>query len=118
MLDHPIHLASIPRRGSSFGMTLPVSEGAATVRQPLPPSAPSWNQLDGCVVLCVDNEPAILDGMRSMLENWQCRVFQASELGRSGTDWFYVSNAAGTEGFAQQSYFDWRGDFDSLVEQD
>jgi hypothetical protein len=39
-------------------------------------------------------------------------------LGRSGTDWFYVRNAAGTEGFAQQSYFDWRGDFESLVEQD
>jgi CheY-like chemotaxis protein len=30
-------------------------------------------------VLCVDNEPAILDGMRSLLENWQCKVLQAAD---------------------------------------
>jgi hypothetical protein len=39
-------------------------------------------------------------------------------LGRSGTDWFYVRTEAGIEGFAQHSYLDWRGDFDSLVEYD
>ena len=39
-------------------------------------------------------------------------------LGRSGTDWFYTRTEAGIEGFAQHTYFDWRGDFDSLVEHE
>jgi hypothetical protein len=39
-------------------------------------------------------------------------------LGRSGTDWFYARTATGIEGFAPHTYLDWRGDFDSLIEQD
>ena len=37
-------------------------------------------------------------------------------IARSGNDWFYARTAAGIEGFAQHTYFDWRGDFDALVE--
>ena len=91
MLDHPIHLSSHPGAGSVFGITLPISPEAAAERAGDLPSAPPWSQLDGCVVLCVDNEPAILDGMRSLLENWHCKVLQASDAaealradGRSG----------------------------------
>ena len=50
-----------------------------------------WSQLDGCVVLCVDNEPAILDGMRSLLENWHCKVLQASDAAQA----FAVMSEAG-----------------------
>ena len=39
-------------------------------------------------------------------------------LGRSGTDWFYARSETGIEGFVQHAYLDWRGDFDSLIEQD
>ncbi len=39
-------------------------------------------------------------------------------IARSGNDWFYARTAAGGEGFAQHTYFDWRGDFEALVEYD
>ncbi len=83
MLDHPIHLSSKPGEGSIFSVTLPLSHPAAADRQVSYPAVPHWGYLDGCTVLCVDNEPAILDGMRSLLENWQCTVLQASGTGEA-----------------------------------
>jgi Na+/proline symporter/signal transduction histidine kinase len=85
MLDHPIHLSSRPGAGSAFGITLPVSPEAAASEAPVFASVSLWSQLDGCIVLCVDNEPAILDGMRSLLENWHCKVFSASDSAQALT---------------------------------
>ncbi|HEY7382180.1 MAG TPA: PAS domain-containing hybrid sensor histidine kinase/response regulator [Beijerinckiaceae bacterium] len=79
MLDHPIHLSSRPGEGSVFAVTLPISTEAVAVQPVTYPSAAQWTYLKGCTVLCVDNEPAILDGMRSLLENWQCKVLQAAD---------------------------------------
>jgi CheY-like chemotaxis protein len=31
-------------------------------------------------VLCVDNEPAVLDGMETLLRNWGCHVLKAPDL--------------------------------------
>ena len=79
MLGHPIDLTSKLGRGSVFSITLPVSTGRAFPRTPAHTPRPlTYGQFDGSVVLCVDNEPAILDGMRSMLENWHCQVLQAA----------------------------------------
>ena len=41
--------------------------------------APS-GRLAGTVVLCIDNERAILDGMRTLLGGWGCRVLEAADL--------------------------------------
>jgi CheY-like chemotaxis protein len=37
-------------------------------------------RLDGMVVLCIDNEQAILDGMETLLGGWGCRVIKAADL--------------------------------------
>ena len=37
-------------------------------------------RLSGITVLCIDNEPAILDGMESLLGGWGCRVFKAPDV--------------------------------------
>ena len=81
MLDHPIKLTSRPGYGSIFGVQLPVAD-AQTARRPHVPfvSAAHYRQFNGCVVMCVDNEPAILDGMRALLGNWQCTVLTARSL--------------------------------------
>jgi CheY-like chemotaxis protein len=34
--------------------------------------------MNGLAVLCIDNEPRILEGMRSLLESWGCRVMTAA----------------------------------------
>ncbi len=78
MLDHPIKLTSRPGYGSIFGVQLPIA-AAETAQPPHVPfvSAAHYRQFDGCIVLCVDNEPAILNGMSALLGNWQCTVLAA-----------------------------------------
>jgi Na+/proline symporter/signal transduction histidine kinase len=83
MLDHPVHLSSKPGVGSVFGLTVPVGEAVSAERQASIPSVGQWGNLEGCTVLCVDNEPAILDGMRTLLEHWRCRVIQAVDVGQA-----------------------------------
>jgi CheY-like chemotaxis protein len=36
--------------------------------------------LAGMAVLCIDNEPKILDGMEALLGGWGCRVHTAADL--------------------------------------
>src|SRR4029078_7956385 len=37
-------------------------------------------RLMGVTVLCIDNEPKVLDGMDALLGGWGCRVLQAPDL--------------------------------------
>jgi CheY-like chemotaxis protein len=37
-------------------------------------------QLADMLVLCIDNDPKILDGMATLLGGWGCRVLQAPDL--------------------------------------
>lgn len=74
-----IQLQSRKGSGTRFSVILPkvdaphielVSEVRASVRHNI--------MLDGVSVLCIDNEAAILSGMRLLLEGWGCRVETAS----------------------------------------
>ncbi len=66
-------------KGSRFSVILPIStaqEAAMAERPPrqLQPTA----ALSGMTVLCIDNDPNILDGMRLLLEGWGCSVIAQS----------------------------------------
>jgi Na+/proline symporter/signal transduction histidine kinase len=78
VVDHPIRLRSQVGKGSVFSVEVPTAAPLpAMVAQPdqaPKPAAP----LMGMVVLCIDNEPAILDGMRMLLTGWGCTVLTAS----------------------------------------
>ena len=37
-------------------------------------------QLLGIAVVCIDNEPKVLDGMDALLSGWGCRVLRAPDL--------------------------------------
>jgi CheY-like chemotaxis protein/two-component sensor histidine kinase len=80
VLDCEVALNSNVGRGSCFSVTVP---RAAAVSSALPPGAvlrPLPGRLDGMIVLCVDNERAILDGMDTLLTGWGCRVIKAADL--------------------------------------
>ena len=67
-------------KGSCFSVTVP---RAARMASPLrSPAAlrPEPGRLDGMVVLCIDNERAILDGMETLLSGWGCRVLKGANL--------------------------------------
>jgi signal transduction histidine kinase len=75
MLDHQMRVSSRPGRGSCFSISVPLATVEAIERRPQPPpTSGDSSPLEGLVVLCVDNEPEILDGMKLLLERWGCTV--------------------------------------------
>jgi CheY-like chemotaxis protein len=80
VLDHPIRLQSQLGRGSVFTVDLPVAAplpAMAAQRDSRPTAAAP---LAGMAVLCIDNEPAILNGMTTLLTGWGCAVLAAPGL--------------------------------------
>jgi signal transduction histidine kinase len=79
VLDHKIALESVPGRGSHFSVEVPLAPVpvAGTVRRE--PQRVDPGQLADLVVVCIDNEPKILDGMETLLGGWGCRVFKAAD---------------------------------------
>jgi CheY-like chemotaxis protein/anti-sigma regulatory factor (Ser/Thr protein kinase) len=76
VLDHAIDLRSVPGRGAMFSVTLPRAEPRIADGEAAAP--PAVGRIAGLRVLCVDNEPAVLRGLRTLLEGWGCTVSTAS----------------------------------------
>ncbi|MDA7946778.1 MAG: hybrid sensor histidine kinase/response regulator [Hyphomicrobiaceae bacterium] len=76
VLDHDVQLESRNRRGSVFSVVLPVAEPRVQRRTSRPRAAAG--QIAGCTVLCLDNEPSILEGMETLLSGWDCHVLKAT----------------------------------------
>lgn len=70
-----LRLASAPGRGTRFSVLMPVTAMAEQTRGEETPERPAARTaLAGMRVMCIDNDPRILDGMRLLLEGWGCRV--------------------------------------------
>ena len=89
-LDHPVSLASMPGRGSAFFLVLPAGDPAAAEPRPVGSRAPGPS-LRHLTVLCIDNEPAILSGMRALLGTWGLSALTAA----SGTEAITMLQQAG-----------------------
>jgi len=78
MLEHPLAVRSHVGRGSCFSVTVPLT--ALPEPTAVPVQRRSVGDLGGAVVLCLDNEPAILEGMAALLTGWSCHVLTATNL--------------------------------------
>jgi len=80
VLKHPVQVHSTQGQGSVFSITVPYGRLAA-VRE-LPPTATTRvaGSMVGVKVLCIENDQAILEGMKALLGNWQADVLCASNL--------------------------------------
>ena len=78
VLGCEVALKSNMGRGSRFSVEVP----RATAALATAPAAPkvAAGRLAGTIILCIDNEPAILDGMETLLGGWSCRVLKAADL--------------------------------------
>jgi hypothetical protein len=80
LLRHPLKLVSEPGRGSLFSVELPLADPVAKAKA-IPLGTPTLSTpLVGMSVLAIDNEPAILDGMKILLEGWGCAVVTLAGL--------------------------------------
>ena len=79
VLDCEVALKSTFGSGSRFSVEVPRAAAAAAPELAAVPKRTA-GQLAGTVVLCIDNERAILDGMHTLLGGWGCRVLKAADL--------------------------------------
>nr|WP_234902443.1 PAS domain-containing hybrid sensor histidine kinase/response regulator [Agrobacterium larrymoorei] len=82
ILHHPVRLTSESGKGTSFRVHVPcdtvhAKAGKAVERNAVQMERP---QLHGCRILCIDNEPKILEGMTLLMSGWGCHVSQAASL--------------------------------------
>lgn len=92
-LGHHIELRSWPGRGSVFSIDVPVRAPVGITRRARGTVFPVAGGLAGVVVLCVDNEADVVDGMAALLEGWGCEVLKAHSTAAAVAE---VENASRT----------------------
>ncbi|WP_117195978.1 PAS domain-containing hybrid sensor histidine kinase/response regulator [Rhizobium terrae] len=82
VLSHPVELASTPGRGTIFRVEVPMDVSMAQAPRAVgePQRRKRSQPLNGLRVLCIDNEPRILEGMALLITGWGCTVGQADSI--------------------------------------
>jgi signal transduction histidine kinase/CheY-like chemotaxis protein len=78
LLDHPIELTSRLGSGSRFSIAVPLAstEEKAPAGIPLQPPA-LRDPVRGKLIVVIDDDELVLDGMRGLLQTWGCHVVTA-----------------------------------------
>jgi len=79
-LNHTINVISRPGRGSCFSISVPLGHHSDLCQTATPVVVQvEATGLKDLVVLCVDNEPDILEAMNLLLDHWGCRSVMLAE---------------------------------------
>jgi Na+/proline symporter/signal transduction histidine kinase len=82
VLDHPITLASETHHGTRFSIEVPVAPAERSEPR-LPDGRGDHGPIAHALVLCMDNDPKILDGMAMLLAGWRCETLLAADLSQA-----------------------------------
>ncbi len=79
VLNHGIAIDANASGGSVFSVTVPVATAinhtaAVTSATPL-----SRTPMSGALIVCIENDPAILDGMKTLLKAWDAEVIAVAD---------------------------------------
>jgi CheY-like chemotaxis protein len=78
LLDHPLMLASAPGHGARFSVVVPRATALATRGEDLElRPQPRATALRGALVIVVDDDATVVDGMRACLTQWGAAVLGA-----------------------------------------
>jgi signal transduction histidine kinase/CheY-like chemotaxis protein len=80
ILGHPLRVQSMLKRGSVFSIELPMSPILPEHDSNVPLQPTIVTPMEGMLVLAIDDEQPILDGMKNLLGKWGCEVITASDL--------------------------------------
>jgi signal transduction histidine kinase/CheY-like chemotaxis protein len=77
LLDHPVDLASRPQQGSRFSVSVPLTLAAHGTADAAMPEARIADPARGKLVVVVDDDALVLEGMQGILQSWGCAVVTA-----------------------------------------
>jgi len=80
ILDHKISLRSKVGKGSAFTVELPTGPAIARAKGEQKATAAPVIPLGAVGVMCIDNDPQVLEGMKALLSGWGCHVIGAAGL--------------------------------------
>lgn len=83
ILQTRLTLRSVPGKGSAFSVRVPRGTGVAVPQATTPASASNVAGLRGLRVLCVEDDPNILDAMRELLTRWGIEVLCVATTGEA-----------------------------------
>jgi CheY-like chemotaxis protein len=78
LLEHPVSLKSSPGRGSSFSVSVPLAAAQRKMPDTIEHRETSTDQVGGRLIVVIDDDALVLEGMRGTLNSWGCRVVAAS----------------------------------------
>src|SRR5437016_8947123 len=95
VLNHGIALDANVSGGSFFSVTVPIAKNitftaAVTSATPL-----SKTPMSGTLIVCIENDPAILDGMRTLLTAWGAQVIPVADP-EAGSEAVHGAGGQGT----------------------
>lgn len=82
LLGHQLGLKSQSDEGCKF--TISLAQAEAEPKQETP-SVSTPSSFNGITVLCIDNDPDVLEGMSELLNAWQCNVLIADSFEHAKT---------------------------------
>jgi CheY-like chemotaxis protein/two-component sensor histidine kinase len=80
LLDHPMRVVSEPEQGSCFSVSIPTTVAPLTAT---PSARDDQGERGSGLVLCIDNEQQIIDGMAMLLGDWGYQVITANSFNRA-----------------------------------
>ncbi|HEX7435521.1 MAG TPA: ATP-binding protein, partial [Caldimonas sp.] len=89
----PLDLRSEEGRGSVFTVELPLGKGPRTTARSIPGKGPIGITLDGRLIVIVEDEPAVREGLEVLLRGWGAAIVSLDSVGAAGA-WAQAADAA------------------------
>lgn len=78
LLNHPIELNSAVGKGSCFSVTVPIVPARVEAINPQLSTRSRFDVSNGKLIVVIDDDPLVLEGMSGLLRAWGCIVVTAS----------------------------------------
>jgi Na+/proline symporter/signal transduction histidine kinase len=79
VLNHGIALGANRSGGSVFSVTVPIAKAINYTAAVTTATSLSRTAMSGSLIVCIENDPAILDGMRTLLTAWNAEVIAVAD---------------------------------------
>jgi CheY-like chemotaxis protein len=89
----PLDLRSEEGRGSVFTVELPLGKGPRTTARSIPGKGPIGITLDGRLIVIVEDEPAVREGLEVLLRGWGAAIVSLDSVGAAGA-WARAADSA------------------------